>query len=535
MFTIPRTRLFTRITSISVAPRQWSGVNIEPRIPKYNRPLCTSSMATESRHDAFSNPEVQKMLLDLHKLMIQDLINAETKTSPVCNFKQPEDLMKTLDLNIGNDPTTYDAILTACKSVMDHCVKTASPRFMNQLYSGINPSCLAGSWLTEILNTNLHTYEVAPVFVLMEKYMMKKLTSLLGFENGDGVTTPGGSFANMLGMHLARLQVDPNIKSNGMGSSRKLVLFTSTEAHYSIVKGASFLGFGEKNIIKVETDERGMMKADVLDQKLKMCKDEGNVPAFVMATTGSTVLGSCDDLNAIADVCEKHKIWMHVDAAWGGGVILSEKHKHLMNGVHRADSVAWNIHKMSTGLIQCSLFLVKKKGQLEECNRFNAEYLFQPDKHYDVSYDIGDKTIQCGRKVDIFKLWLMWRSRGDTGMAKQVENSFENAKHLLDGLKRREGFRVVLPEFQCPNICFWYIPKRLRGKEENKEWWGEISKIAPQIKRKMMEQGTMMIGYNPLTTKGYVNFFRVIITNPMATKEDMDFILDEMDRLGSDL
>lgn len=489
-------------------------------------------MASKDREDAFSNPDVQQMLLNLHHSMVKTLIDSETKELPVCNFKQPEELLKALDLEIGKEPASNDTILDACKSVMDYSIKTASPRFMNQLYSGINPSCLAGSWVTEVLNTNLHTYEVAPVFVMMEKYMMQKLSKLVGYDNGDGVLCPGGSFANMLGMHLARVQIDPDIKSKGMGNNKKMVLFASSEAHYSIAKGASFLGFGESNVVRVETDKIGMMKPDVLDQKIQECIQQGSIPAFVMATTGSTVLGSCDDLNAVADVCEKHGVWMHVDAAWGGGVILSEKYKHLMNGVHRSNSVAWNIHKMSTGLVQCSIFLTKSSGMMEECNRFNAEYLFQPDKHYDVSYDIGDKTVQCGRKVDILKLWTLWKSRGDNGMAKQTDNAFENAKYLVDQIKKREGFRLVLPEFQCPNICFWYIPSRLRNKEENADWWKEVSKIAPQIKRKIMEDGSMMIGYNPLTTKGYVNFFRVIITNPMTTPQDMDFILDEMDRIG---
>ncbi|XP_078331869.1 cysteine sulfinic acid decarboxylase-like isoform X1 [Crassostrea virginica] len=504
------------------------------RVTNIYRLAPLSSMASMNRDDVFSNPDVQEMLLKLHHMMIKTLIDSETKKVPVCTFRQPEELQKTIDFEINNEPASHDTILDACKSVMDYSIKTASPRFLNQLYSGINPTCLAGSFVTETLNTNLHTYEVAPVFVLMEKYMMKKLTTLMGFENGDGVLCPGGSFANMLGMHLARLRKNPDIKFTGMGENKQ-VLLASSEAHYSIVKGASFLGFGEKNVLRVETDEKGMMKPCALERNIQTCIKEGSVPSFVMATTGSTVLGSCDDLNAIADVCEKYGIWMHVDAAWGGGVILSEKHKHLMNGVHRADSVAWNIHKMSTGLLQCSLFLTKYKGMLEECNKFNAEYLFQPDKHYDVSYDIGDKTVQCGRKVDVLKLWLLWKSRGNDGMAKQVENSFENANYLVEQLKKRDGFRLVMPEFQCPNICFWYIPKRLRGKEENKEWWNEVATIAPQIKRKMMEDGTMMIGYNPLTTKGYVNFFRVIVTNPLTNPSDMDFILDEMDRLGADL
>ncbi|KAK3106415.1 hypothetical protein FSP39_019518 [Pinctada imbricata] len=419
--------------------------------------------------DAFSNKETQKLLQDLHSMMIKELVAMETKEVNVCNFKQPEKLMADLDLEIGDEPVNNDTVLKLCKSVIDHSIKT------------------------------------------------------------------GGSFANMLAMHIARYKAEPSVKKVGLRAGKQFVLLTSAEAHYSIAKGANFLGFGTDNAIRVDTDDRGRMVPDDLDKKLQQAKDKGEVPLFVMGTTGTTVLGACDDLNAIADICQRHGVWFHVDAAWGGGVILSEKYKHLMDGVHRADSVAWNIHKMSTGLIQSSILLVKEKGLLEQANQFRAEYLFQPDKHYDTAFDIGDKTVQCGRKVDVLKLWTMWKARGDVGMAEQIDKAFENAQYLTDRLRSTEGFRLVIPEFQCTNISFWYIPPRLRGQPETTEWWEQISKVAPQIKKRMMENGSMMIGYNPLTPKGFVNFFRVIITNPMSTHADMDFILEEMERLGKDL
>lgn len=140
------------------------------------------------------------------------------------------------------------------------------------------------------------------------------------------------------------------------------------------------------------------------EAKIQQAIAENKQPFFVNATAGTTVIGAFDDLNGIADLCEKYNLWMHVDACLGGSVILSEKHKHLLNGIERTDSLSWNPHKSLGVPLQCSLLLIKEKGLLHECNSTAAQYLFQQDKFYDVSYDTGDKSVQCGRKVCSKKL-----------------------------------------------------------------------------------------------------------------------------------
>merc|ERR1711963_1364156 len=129
-----------------------------------------------------------------------------------------------------------------------------------------------------------------------------------------------------------------------------------------------------------------------------------------MATCGSTVLGAFDDLQAAQAVCSRHGVWLHADACWGGGVLMSHTYRHLMKGVERCDSVAWNFHKFFGTPVQTSALLVADKDILYKANSSQAEYLFQPDKYYDASYDLGDKTVQCGRKVDVLKLWLQWKA-----------------------------------------------------------------------------------------------------------------------------
>lgn len=142
-----------------------------------------------------------------------------------------------------------------------------------------------------------------------------------------------------------------------------------------------------------------------------------------------------------------------------------------------ANSVSWNPHKAMGAPLQCSIFLIKEKGLLHECNSANAKYLFQQDKFYDVSYDTGDKSVQCGRKVDAFKIWLMLKARGNNEIRSLVNNSMNCANYFKETISNRNGFRLVMDKFQFTNICFWYIPKKMRDMEENQEWWNVIYKV----------------------------------------------------------
>ncbi|XP_054464348.1 cysteine sulfinic acid decarboxylase isoform X2 [Anoplopoma fimbria] len=402
-----------------------------------------------------------------------------------------------------------------------------------QLFAGVDYHALAGRFLTEALNTNLFTYEVAPVFVLMENEVLRALRLLVGWTEGDGLFCPGGSASNMYAMNLARYHFLPDVKSQGLCGLPRLNVFTSSESHYSVKKSAAFLGIGTDNVITVEVDDGGRMIPEDLEEKIKLAKSQGAVPFFVSCTSGTTVRGAFDPLDRIADVCEKHKLWMHVDAAWGGSVLFSKQHRHLMKGISRANSVAWNPHKMLVAGLQCSALLLQDTTNLlRKCHSANATYLFQQDKFYDVNLDVGDKSVQCSRKVDCLKLWLMWKAVGSIGFAERVDKAFSHARYLVEQMKKREGF-CLLHEPEFVNLCFWFIPPSMRGKEGNADYQDRLAKVAPVIKERMMKQGTMMVGYQPLGNK--VNFFRLVVFSPLLSQKDMDFILDEIERLGNDL
>lgn len=198
-----------------------------------------------------------------------------------------------------------------------------------------------------------------------------------------------------------------------------------------------------------------------------------------------------------------------------------------------ADSVAWNPHKLLAAGLQCSALLLQDTSNLlKRCHGSQASYLFQQDKFYDVALDTGDKVVQCGRRVDCLKLWLMWKAQGDQGLERRIDQAFALARYLVEEIKKREGLELVMePEFL--NVCFWFVPPSLRGKQERPDYHERLSKVAPVLKERMVKEGSMMIGYQPHGTRG--NFFRVVVANPALTCADMDFLLNELERLGQDL
>ncbi|XP_020792898.1 acidic amino acid decarboxylase GADL1 [Boleophthalmus pectinirostris] len=505
-------------------------------IPTVNGQEIPNLVPSELRLDqpSVDMSSAERFLERCTALILEEAVKRATNRSEkVCEWVSPQQLQQLLDLDLGDTGESEEELLQRCRDVIKYSVKTVHPHFFNQLFCGLEPYSLAASFIIEALKPSIYTYEVAPVFTVMEKVVLKKIIEVIGWEDGDGIFNAGGSLSNMYAINLARFHYCPEIKELGMSASPRLVLFTSQNSHYSIVKSAAFLGIGTKNVYMVPCDERGKMIPGALEEMILKAKKEGAQPFMVNATAGSTVLGAFDPIEQIADICEKYDLWLHVDACWGGAVILSKKHKHLLQGIHRANSVAWNPHKMMMACLQCCAFVVRdQKHLLERCYSAKARYLFQQDKFYDVTFDTGDKSIQCGRKPDAFKLWLLWKALGSNRLEQRVERALAMAHYLTQQIKDRQEFQLFMePEYT--NVCFWYVPPSLRNVPVGPEFWNKLHKVAPVIKERMIKKGSLMVGYQPHGDKA--NFFRMVIISPQVTSEDMDFVLDEIHCLGQDL
>uniref|UniRef100_A0A672M7A3 Cysteine sulfinic acid decarboxylase n=1 Tax=Sinocyclocheilus grahami TaxID=75366 RepID=A0A672M7A3_SINGR len=396
-------------------------------------------------------------LTEAFNVIMEEILHKGTDLKEkVCEWKDPDQLRALLDLDLREHGESHKQLLQRVRDVARYSVKTCHPRFFNQLFAGMDYHALTGRLLTETLNTSQYTYEVAPVFVLMEEEVLCKLRSLVGWSEGDGIFCPGGSMSNMYAMNIARYWAFPQVKTQGLWATPRMAIFTSQQSHYSMKKAAAFLGIGTDNVFIVQVDESGSMRPEDLEVKIVQAKSQDAVPFFVNATAGTTVQGAFDPLNRIAEISERNGMWMHVDAAWGGSVLFSKKHKHLVAGIERANSVTWNPHKMLLAGLQCSVVLFRDTTNLlMDCHSAKATYLFQQDKFYDTSLDTGDKSIQCGRKVDCLKLWLMWKAIGTHGLSERVEKAFALSRYLDEEMEKRDNFKLVC-KVQC---CTVYKPE----------------------------------------------------------------------------
>lgn len=470
------------------------------------------------------------MIEEAAKLAQAYLAANEDRGEPVVRRVAAVELLERLDLAPPREGRSLEKLLDDVRSTLHYSVRTGHPGFSNQLFGDQDAAGLLGEWMTALLNTSMYTYEVAPVVTLMELELVRHMCGIVGWapNQGEGVLTPGGSLANLMALLTARNRFLPNAKEQGLNGTR-LAMFMSREAHYSVERAASVAGLGTSAVVQVEVDEVGRMCPKALEREIEAAIERGEKPFFLCATSSTTVAGAFDPIAKLADIAAKHGMWLHVDAACGGGVLLSGAHRSLMAGCERADSVAWNPHKMMGVPLACSALLMREPGRLTSTNGMGADYLFHDGA--DAKFDLGDRTLQCGRRVDALKLWLSWSALGDLGHAARIEKLFGIADSLRDKIAARANFEMIREPEGC-NTCFHYVPASLRGMEAGDERREKLGEMTIEIRERLHSEGRLLINYAPLDG---VPVFRHVANNHRATEEDLVFLLDEIERHGSAL
>ena len=216
-----------------------------------------------------------KFLEDTFKLIMKDVVaKVGDRTKKVNEWVAPKELAAMLDLEPTAKGESHDQLLHRLKDIIKYSVKTGHPRFVNQLFSSLDPYGLAGQLVTDALNTSQYTYEVAPVFTVMEEALLTKMREYVGFTTGDGIFAPGGSIANIMAISCARHKLFPEIKKKGLFGIPELVVYTSELCHYSIKKAGCLLGLGEDNVKCVKTDEAGKMIPADLEMQIIATKEQ---------------------------------------------------------------------------------------------------------------------------------------------------------------------------------------------------------------------------------------------------------------------
>lgn len=386
--------------------------------------------------------------------LFNELVNTlleEEENHPVAERIEANELYQKIDLSLNDNALVDDELKSVLRDVIVSTPKSATNLFFNQLFGGRQSKAVLGDLLAVMLNNSMYTYKVAGPQVGIEQEIIKRSCEMIGYGSQSNGTFPtGGSMSNYMALVMARDAKDPNCRDEGM--AKPMTVYTSKESHYSNAKNASFAGIGRNNIRYIEADSKGRMIAKKLEAQIITDLQNGFVPTYVNATAGTTVLGAFDPINEIADITEKYNLWLHVDGAYSGGVIFSEKYKHLVKGIERSNSFSYNAHKMLGTPLTCSIILVRDKKQLHDSFSIEADYLYQTDGD---DFNLGKTSFQCGRRNDALKFWTLWKSVGTKGMEAIVDNQFELADVARDYVANNPDYTLYSFD-KSISICFNY-------------------------------------------------------------------------------
>lgn len=388
--------------------------------------------------------------LVLFNELVEVLISEEEK-HPVADRIDPDKLYDSVDLSLNSAGIVDDNFKKVLKEVLVSTPKTATNLFFNQLFGGRQSKAVLGDLLAVMLNNSMYTYKVAGPQVGIEQEIIRQSCRLVGYgPNSNGTFPTGGSMSNYMALIMARDAKDPNCRSKGM--SKPMVIYTSEESHYSNAKNASFAGIGLNNLRYIKADSKGKMIPEKLEEQIIEDIGKGFIPTYVNATAGTTVLGAFDSIDEIADITEKYGIWLHVDGAYCGSVIFSDKHKHLVTGIERSNSFSYNAHKMLGTPLTCSIILVNDKKQLHDSFSNEADYLYQTDGD---DFNLGKTSFQCGRRNDALKFWTLWKSVGTEGLTQIVDQQFLLADVALEYVRNNSDYKLYSFNDSI-SVCFNY-------------------------------------------------------------------------------
>lgn len=431
-----------------------------------------------------------------------------------------ESRKRSADLRLPVEGRGREAVLDDIDDYLRACVKTHRAEFMNPLWGGINLAGFAGEIIASLTNTSMYTYELAPLATLIEQAILRRMAEIIGFPDGAGTLTTGGSSGNMHGMLCARQAMNASATTHGV-DGRALVVLVSSEAHYSVLMAAGVIGIGHRNVVRVACDDDGRMDPDALSGAIRRVRKQGRVPFCVVSTAGTTVRGAFDPLRKIGAIAAKENLWHHVDAAWGGSAMFSETHRTLMDGVATADSVCWDAHKMMGLSLICSAFMTRDADVLARvCAHGDAaHYLFHDDTR---EIDPGRYSLQCGRRNDALKLWLAWRERGDDGWAEMVDDYVALAEYLEQSVVAHPDLEL-LSSRAWTNVCFRYNPEDADV---------DLNDLNSAVRERIMRNGDFMISRSNI---GDDVILRPVISNPKISRATLDGLIEEVVRVGAEV
>jgi aromatic-L-amino-acid decarboxylase len=380
---------------------------------------------------------------------------------PVLAQTSPGGLLDSLPPSAPDHGEPFDAILRDFnKLVMPAVTQWNHPRFFAYFACTGSTPAILGEMLAAALNTNGLHWKTSPAVAELEQRALAWLAEWIGLsQDWFGIVYDTASTSSMHAVVCARELVAPEARTEG--SRNDLVLYTSDQSHMSIEKGAIAIGIGQRNIRKVPSDPEFRMRTDALAKMVDEDKRAGKRPCCVVATVGTTSTTSIDPVPQIADIVEKHGMWLHVDCAYAGAAAILPEHRHIMAGVERAHSLVFNAHKWLLTPIDLSAFYTRRPDILRRAFSLTPEYLkTQEDPR---AHNLMDYGVPLGHRFRALKLWFVMRYFGRERVEAMIRSHIQWAKDFAALVDAHPKFERTAPA-PLSVVCFRY-----KGSdEENK-------------------------------------------------------------------
>jgi aromatic-L-amino-acid decarboxylase len=451
-------------------------------------------------------------------LLADFLDTAETR--PLFPRIQPAAVNRLFDEPLPREPSTIDAVIDAVETrLLPNATQLSHPGYLGLITPSPLPAGILGDFIASALNQNIGVYSIGPAATAIERRTVRWLTDLAGFgPEAGGNLTSGGTMANFIGLKLARDAVTQD-RAQHEGLRGEWAAYTSEERHVSVDKAVDAVGLGRNRLRILPTDDRFEIQVDALEAAIAKDKREGIRPLCIVAMGGSTNTGAVDPLATLRRIADREGAWLHVDAAYGGGMLLSREHPGVLSGLAGADSITLDPHKWFYAPLDAGAILVREARRLTQSFGMRPSYLTDPVDAEQERYDFYVHGFEQSRRFRALKVWMAMKRYGTAELGRWIDANVAQAKRLYElALAHPDFLPAVAPRMSA--VCLRYGPKGLEERE------GALLHAA--VARRVEESGRFWISTTMLKGR---TWFRVNPVNIRTRREHMDELFDMLVQL----
>ncbi|TQF02299.1 aminotransferase class V-fold PLP-dependent enzyme [Kitasatospora acidiphila] len=459
----------------------------------------------------------------------------------------PGELAQRVSAALRPDAPSADALADLTRLLVHGAADPADPACAAHLHCPPLAVAVAADLAVSALNPSLDSWDQAPAATVLETELLAELAELVGYQpqQAAGVLTSGGTESTLMALMLARDTVlgaaGSRPELDGIDPARRPRLFASQAAHFSVQRAAAVLGLGERAVVGVPVDHAQRLDPRALAEALAASVRAGETPVAVVATAGTTDTGAIDPLPACAELAAEYGAWLHVDAAYGGGALLSDRLAPLLAGIDRADSVSLDWHKLGWQPVAAGVFLARRAESYASLAR-RAAYLNPADDEAAGYPSLLGRSLRTTRRADAFKIAVTLRTLGRAGLGRLVDRCHRLARYAAERIRATAEFELH-GEPTLTTVVFRVrdVGRRRSGSQDQgrvRGWeqdWGNA-----ELRRRLLETGRAVLGRAELPVPGAESaapavWLKLTLLNPHATQAQLDQLLIEVLRTAREL